>query len=266
MSDTVFSRGLLLAMVAVGLTVAPAAHAIDKCKVKVGKTGVIAVDASGVSGTLQWGSEAGAEDSAFFNAGTCVTGAKAKGCQLADPATLDARTPPAGCTIHLDDGTAPCSAWIRGCTPGARQSAQAADYADFFALMPADNAATVAPGTAVDFPQDGPGTGTIVRSGPDTFVLAEIGTYEVHFAVSVSEAGQLVLALDGGGGFVENPATVVGRATGTSQIAGVALVTTTTVNTLLQVRNPVGGFVALTVTPLAGGSSPSSAHLVIRKL
>jgi len=33
-------------------------------------------------------------------------------------------------------------------------------YADFYALMPPDNAATVAPGTDVSFPQDGPNSGT----------------------------------------------------------------------------------------------------------
>jgi hypothetical protein len=266
MSNKVFFRGLMFGMAAATLTVALPAHAINKCKVKVDKTGVITVDASGVSGTLLWGSEAGAENAAFFNAGTCVTGAKAKRCQLADPGTLDARTPPAGCTIYLNDDAAPCSAWIRGCTPGPRESGQASAFADFFALMPADNAATVAPGAAVHFPQDGPATGSIVRSGPSTFVLAEVGTYEVQFTVSVSEPGQLVLALDDGMGFAEDPATVVGRATGTSQIAGVSLVTTTAANTLLQVRNPSGGFSPRTITPRAGGISPASAHLVIKKL
>lgn len=49
--------------------------------------------------------------------------------------------------------------------------------ADFFALMPPDNAATVAPGTDVSFPQDGPNSGSgIARSGPSSFNLAEIGT------------------------------------------------------------------------------------------
>lgn len=33
-------------------------------------------------------------------------------------------------------------------------------YADFYALMPPDNAATVAPGTDVSFLQDGPNSGT----------------------------------------------------------------------------------------------------------
>ena len=129
--------------------------------------------------------------------------------------------------------------------------------------MPPDNAATVAPGTDVSFPQDGPSSGSgIVRSGPDAFNLAEIGTYQVLFQVSVTEAGQLILTLNG-----ENLAyTVAGRATGVSQIVGMAIVETTVINSVLTVRNPEGTAAALTITPLAGGTRPVSAHLVITQL
>ncbi len=139
------------------------------------------------------------------------------------------------------------------------------DYADFYALMPPDNAATVSAGGAVAFPNDGEssGTGLIIRTGLDTFLLAEPGVYQVTFQVSVSEAGQLVLALNSGAGFLEIPSTVVGRATGTSQIVETALVRTSIVNSTLQVRNPAGESIALSVTPLAGGTNPVSAHLVI---
>jgi hypothetical protein len=137
------------------------------------------------------------------------------------------------------------------------------DFANFYALMPPDNAATIAPGTDVSFPQDGPASaGGITRIGPSTFNLAAIGTYQVIFQVSVSEAGQLVLTLNG----ADLAYTVSGRATGTSQIVGIALVATTEVDSILTVRNPAGNPTALTVTPLAGGTSPSSAHLVITQL
>lgn len=137
------------------------------------------------------------------------------------------------------------------------------NYADFFALMPPDNAATVAPGTDVSFPQDGPNSGSgIARSGPSAFNLAEIGTYQVLFQVSVTEAGQLILTLNG-----EDLAyTVAGRATGTSQIVGMAIVETTVINSVLTVRNPEGTAAALTITPLAGGTRPVSAHLVITQI
>ncbi|MBR7186361.1 MAG: collagen-like protein [Clostridia bacterium] len=133
-------------------------------------------------------------------------------------------------------------------------------FADFYALMPPDNAATVAPGTDVSFPQDGPNSGAnIVRLGADSFELGPIGTYQVLFQVSITEAGQLLLTLNG----ADLPYTVVGRATGTSQIIGMALVETTTVNSVLTVRNPAGSAAALMITPLAGGVRPVSAHLVI---
>ncbi|MBQ3529693.1 MAG: collagen-like protein [Oscillospiraceae bacterium] len=136
-------------------------------------------------------------------------------------------------------------------------------YADFYALMPPDNAATVAPGTDVSFPQDGPNSGTgITRAGADSFILGEIGTYQVLFQVSVTEAGQLILTLNG-----EDLAyTVVGRATGVSQIVGMAVVETTVINSVLTVRNPAGNAAALTITPLAGGTRPVSAHLVITQI
>jgi hypothetical protein len=136
-------------------------------------------------------------------------------------------------------------------------------FADFFALMPPDNAATVAPGTDVSFPQDGPtSASTITRTGPSSFNLGQIGTYRVAFAVSVDEAGQLILTLDG----FDLAYTVNGRATGTSQIVGQVLVQTTVINSILTVRNPAGNATALTITPLAGWTRPAGAHLVIEQL
>ena len=137
------------------------------------------------------------------------------------------------------------------------------NYADFFALMPPDNATTVAPGTDVSFPQDGPNSGSgITRSGPGTFTLGEIGTYLVLFQVSVTEEGQLLLTLNG----ADLAYTVSGRETGTSQIVGMAMVETTTADSVLTVRNPDGTAPALTLTPLAGGTRPVSAHLVIMQI
>jgi hypothetical protein len=136
-------------------------------------------------------------------------------------------------------------------------------FADFFALMPPNNAATVAPNTDVSFPQDGPISGTaITRVNASSFNLAGIGTYQVLFQVNVNEAGQLILTLNG----ADLAYTVVGRATGTSQIVGMALVQTTVINSVLTVRNPAGNSEALTITPLAGGTRPVSAHLVITQV
>jgi hypothetical protein len=144
--------------------------------------------------------------------------------------------------------------------PGVAGAPGSGDAAEFFALMPPDNTATVAPGTDVDFPEDGPSTTSdITRINPAAFALAEIGVYQVAFQVPVTEAGQLSLTING----VPVNYTVVGRATGTSQIAETALVQTTVVDSILTVRNPIGNSTALTITPLAGGTSLVSATLLI---
>lgn len=137
-------------------------------------------------------------------------------------------------------------------------------FSEFFALMPGDNAATVAPGTPVSFPQNGPsdGTAAIARVTATTFQLGAIGTYQVSFQVPVNEAGQLELVINS----VALPYTVVGRATGNSQIVGESLVTTTLPNSFLQVWNPSGNPVSLTITPSAGGVNSVSASLIIHRL
>ena len=129
--------------------------------------------------------------------------------------------------------------------------------------MPPDNAAAVAPGTAVSFPQDGPNSGTgIARSGPSAFTLGPVGTYQVLFQVSAAEAGQLVLTLNG----ADLAYTVAGRTAGGSQIVGMAIVETTAADSVLTVRNPDGTADPLTLTPSAGGTRPVTAHLVITQL
>ena len=129
--------------------------------------------------------------------------------------------------------------------------------------MPPDNAATVAPGADVSFPQDGPiGGAGIARAGASSFNLARIGVYQVLFQVNVDQAGQLLLTLNG-----EDLAyTAAGRATGTSPVVGLALVETTAVDSILTVRNPASNPAALIITPLAGGTRPVSAHLVILQI
>ena len=148
-------------------------------------------------------------------------------------------------------------------TDGAPGSPGATSFAHFFALMPPDNAATVSPGTDVSFPQDGPTSATsIARIGSSSFNLASIGSYRVSFQVSVTEAGQLLLTLNG----ADLAYTVVGRALGLTQIVEETVVQTSVVNSILTVRNPAGNSAALTITPLAGGTRPVSASLAIEQL
>ena len=136
-------------------------------------------------------------------------------------------------------------------------------FAEFYALMPPDNAAPIAAGADVAFPQNGPTSGTNITRLSDTeFALLDPGIYLVQFQVSADEPGQLVLTLND----TELPYTVVGRATGTTQLTGVALVETTVATSVLTVRNPADSTTALTLTPNAGGAEPASAHLVIAQL
>jgi hypothetical protein len=138
--------------------------------------------------------------------------------------------------------------------------AGSSNFAEFYALSSSDEAATVAVGSAVPFPENDPASDTIVRLGASTFGLPNVGTYDVAFSVSVTEPGQLVLELNG----VALPYTVYGRATGTSEITGDALITTTSVDTVLAVENV--SETALSITPWAGGPEPDVASLTITEL
>jgi hypothetical protein len=137
-----------------------------------------------------------------------------------------------------------------------------ADYAEFYALMPGDNAAPIGTGNPVAFPQNGPATGGVARLDSNEFILTQVGTYRVEFSVPVDEAGQLELTLNG----APLPYTVTGRATGSSLITGEALVTTNGAGSLLSVVNPVGNPTALSISPQAGGSEPVAAWLIIQRL
>lgn len=134
-------------------------------------------------------------------------------------------------------------------------------YAQFYALMPSDNPDPIAPGEDVAFPQNGAIANTdIGRVDGSTFLLVA-GTYLVQFQVSATEAGQLVLTLDGG----ELPYTVTGRTADGSSLVGMSIVTTTDGATL-TVRNPSAATSDLTLSPSAGGALPVSAQLIILRL
>jgi hypothetical protein len=145
---------------------------------------------------------------------------------------------------------------------GATGATGIINFSDFYALMPSDNSATVAIGAAVLFPNNGPTNGIIARINDKEFNLPNIGVYEINFQVSVTEAGQLIIVLNN----IENATSVVGRATGTSQIVGMSLIQTFSINSILSINNPISESTALTITPLAGGTEPVSAHLIIKQI
>lgn len=157
------------------------------------------------------------------------------------------------------------TAYVCNGATGPTGSVSTMAYGFFFAIMPGDNSASVAAATAISFPQQGPVNGILRMSGSE-FTLPAVGTYEVSWQASISEAGQLVLGLDSGAGVVEQADSVVGRAIGTSQLSNHMLLTTTVTNSILSVRNPAGSPTALTITPIAGGTSSVSASLLIKRI
>jgi hypothetical protein len=144
---------------------------------------------------------------------------------------------------------------------GATGPAGAETFAEFFALMPPDNPLPVLPGTAVEFPQDGPQSGDVIRLDASNFNLPFAGTYRVSFTVPVDEPGQLQLRLDG----IGLAYTVSGRATGTSPIHGEAFVVAAA-GANLAVINPANSPLALTISQSAGGGNPVAATLLIEKI
>jgi hypothetical protein len=140
----------------------------------------------------------------------------------------------------------------------------AGSMADFYAMQPGDNPTTVALGAAVNFPRTASLSGLkVVRNDNSSFNLTTAGRYLVQFTVTVTEAGQLVIALDSGVGFAEQPHAVYGRAATGSPIVGMAIITTTVANTVLRLQNPAANAAPLTITSAAGGVTPSTSHLLI---
>ncbi|MBI5506767.1 MAG: right-handed parallel beta-helix repeat-containing protein [Deltaproteobacteria bacterium] len=107
------------------LVVTSSASALQNCSVKTDKkTGVIQVSAVSLTGTPLWGYAGDTVASTFFNAATCTSAGKLVKCNLADPGTDASRTPPAGCTLYLNDAGADgvCAAFVPGCTPKVRNT------------------------------------------------------------------------------------------------------------------------------------------------
>ena len=135
-------------------------------------------------------------------------------------------------------------------------------YADFYALMPTDNAAPIPAGDDVAFPRNGVIANTnIGRINDTTFLLAAAGTYLVNWNATLGTTGQLVLALNG----AELPYTVVGTGVADTEAVGFTVINVSTPSTL-TLRNPEANTADITLTPDAGGETPVSAHLTIVQL
>ena len=136
-------------------------------------------------------------------------------------------------------------------------------YMDAYALMPTDNSGTtIAVGADLLLPRLGSTSNSdIIPASSSSFTLGPIGVYEVSFQVGITTAGQFVLTLNG----TQLPNTVFGTDT-SGTIMGKSIITTSTANSVLTVRNPTGNASALTITPYLGGTQAVSAHLIIIRL
>ncbi len=135
-------------------------------------------------------------------------------------------------------------------------------YADFYALMPTDNADAIAAGDDVAFPRSGLVANTnIQRINDTTFLLTGPGTYLIMWQATVTDASQLVLALND----AELDYTAVGTTAAGSELTGFTVLSTTGSSTL-ALRNPAANTASVTLAQNAGGTLPVGAHLTIVQL
>ena len=135
-------------------------------------------------------------------------------------------------------------------------------YADFYALMPPDNAESIGPGDDVAFPRNGVIANTnIGRISNTEFLLNSAGTYLVMWYTTVTEASQLVLTLNN----VELPSTVVGVNATAGELVGFTILTIAGASTI-TLRNAAANNDNITLTESPGGVLPVSAHLTIIQL
>jgi hypothetical protein len=96
------------------------AAAVGNCRARLAADGTVLVTAADASPAVRWGTAPGVATAPFANAASCLAGGNARGCLLGAPGTLAARTAPATCAIHLQDGQGACVAVVRHCSPGLR--------------------------------------------------------------------------------------------------------------------------------------------------
>lgn len=128
--------------------------------------------------------------------------------------------------------------------------------------------ATVAVGAPFPFDTDGPFTAgaflhtaspVVATSAPITIVNA--GIYRVEYTVTVAEARQIALYLNG----AVVTSTIYGQATGTSVTTGIAIITVAA-NDVLTLRNHLSAAALTLVTPSGGTAANNTNSLVIMKI
>ena len=128
--------------------------------------------------------------------------------------------------------------------------------------MPPENAAAIAPGEAVEFPEQSFIGGTnVTRTSDSEFTFTESGIYLVFFNAATSEAAQLVPAIN----TTELSFALAGKDSVLSQLSGMAIIAAND-GDVLTLRNPASATSSVTLSPNAGGNSPVTAHLILIRL
>lgn len=142
--------------------------------------------------------------------------------------------------------------------------ASGSEYAYYYNLAVS---ATVAIAAPFPFDTDGPATSgflhtasaTPATSAPITIVNA--GTYAVQYTVTVAEARQIALYIDG----AVVPSTIYGQATGTAVTTGIAIITVAA-GAVLTLRNHLSAAALTLVTPSGGTEENATNSILITKL
>lgn len=138
------------------------------------------------------------------------------------------------------------------------------EYGYFYNL---EVSATVAIAAPFPFDTDGPFTTgflhtaspTVATSAPITIVNA--GVYRVEYTVTVAEARQIALYING----AVVPSTIYGAATGTVVTTGIAIITVAA-GAVLTLRNHLSAAALTLVTPSGGTAANTTNSLVIMKI
>jgi hypothetical protein len=197
---------------------------------------------------------AGAAVGSVLSAGATPTPVTITGCVTSFGGLLynvvQSPATPKACSFHDQRVT-----WSEG-------PATTPQYAYIYDLSPPSVSATVAAGSDVPLASNGPMTSGITYAANGQITIATAGVYQVSFLASVDEPGQLELTQNG----TPIPSSLYGRATGTSEISGQAILNVAT-GDFITLRNPAGNSSALTFTPVAGGTHPDvSASITIEQL
>lgn len=132
-------------------------------------------------------------------------------------------------------------------------------YGSFYAMMEPDNPNPITPGSAIDFPNNGPSI-NIVRSSSSSFIIPDIATYEIKFSLSSGSINQLGVRLNG----IKVSNTIISQNTSGIIMSGSYFITTTSLNSIIEIVNfsPPGGDLVM----LSSSTIPISAWLIIKKI